>query len=111
MGYISQTHEIEKHYEPRCSNCGTYYSEFKKGGFLGCSECYTSFKDELDPVLKRVQGSVRHAGKVPGSRMKARTNRNDMDGLRIMLQRAIENEEYEDAAKIRDEIKKMQNSI
>lgn len=111
MGYISQTHEIEKHYEPRCSNCGTYYSEFKKAGLLGCSECYSSFKDELSPVLKRVQGNVKHAGKIPRSRGKARTKKIDMNGLRIMLQKAIENEEYEDAAKIRDEIKKMQNSL
>ncbi|MBP1744679.1 MAG: putative UvrB/UvrC domain protein [Firmicutes bacterium] len=111
MGYLTQPHEIEKQHEPRCSNCGTYYSEFKKGGLLGCSECYSSFGDALNPVLKRVQGSVKHVGKTPRSRRKARTNINELDGLQIMLQKAIENEEYEEAAKIRDEIKKMQNSI
>lgn len=109
MGYISQNQEIEKQYETRCSNCGTYYSEFKKGGLLGCSECYSSFGDELGPVLRRVQGNVKHVGKIPGSR-KTRIDRNEMDGLRIMLQKAIENEEYEDAARIRDKIKEIQNS-
>jgi protein arginine kinase activator len=111
MGYTNKPHKVEKHYDPRCSNCGTYYSEFKTEGLLGCSECYHSFGDLLDPVLKRVQGSVKHVGKIPRSRGKARTDRNSFDGLQIRLQKALENEEYEVAAKIRDEIKKMQNFI
>lgn len=110
MGFASQPYETGKHYEPRCGNCGTYYSEFEKGGLLGCSECYHSFSGEIIPVLKRVQGSTRHVGKIPSSRNKARLNKNELGGLRIMLQKAIENEEYEKAAKIRDEISKMQNS-
>jgi len=100
---------MEKHYEPRCGNCGTYFSEFKKGGLLGCSECYRSFSDELNPVLKRVQGSLKHVGKVPGSRGKSQAGKSDINGLQIMLQKAVENEEYEEAAKIRDKIKKLQN--
>ncbi len=111
MGYISQPYELEKHYEPRCSNCGTHFSEFKNGGLLGCSECYRIFNDELNPVLKRVQGSMKHVGKIPKSRGKARAVSNDINGLQIMLQKAIENEEFEEAAKIRDEIKKLQNSV
>ena len=109
MGYISQPIEIEKHYEPRCRNCGTYYSEFKKEGLLGCSECYKSFKDEIDPVIKRVQGSLKHTGKIPASRVKSMPDKNEVDGLKVMLQKAIENEEYENAAKIRDKINRMQN--
>jgi protein arginine kinase activator len=111
MGYTNKPHETEKHYDLRCSNCGTYYSEFKTGGLLGCSECYHSFVDSLNPVLKRIQGSVKHVGKIPRSRGKARTDTSWFDGLQIRLQNAIENEEYEAAAKIRDEIKKMQNFI
>jgi protein arginine kinase activator len=109
MGYISQPYEMEKHYEPRCGNCGTYFSEFKKGGLLGCSECYRSFSEELNPVLRKVQGSIKHVGKVPKSRGKTQSDKGEINGLQIMLQRAIENEEYEEAAKIRDEIKKLQN--
>jgi len=111
MGYTNKPHEVEKHYDLRCSNCGTYYSEFKTGGLLGCSECYHSFGGSLDPVLKKVQGSVKHVGKIPRSRGNTRTDRNWFDGLQIRLQKALENEEYEVAAKIRDEIKIMQNSI
>ncbi len=111
MGYTNKPHEAKKHYDLRCSNCGTYYSEFKAGGLLGCSECYQSFGDLLDPVLKRVQGSGKHVGKIPRSRGKARINGCWVDGLQIRLQKAVENEEYEVAAELRDEIKKMQNSI
>ena len=111
MGYTNKPQEVKKHYDLRCSNCGTYYSEFKEGGLLGCSECYHSFGDSLDPVLKRVQGSVKHVGKIPRSRGKARIDESWFDGLQIRLQKAVEKEEYEVAAKIRDEIKKMQNSI
>ena len=110
MEYIDQPGEVEIPYELACSNCGTTYSEFKKKGYLGCSECYTSFAAEIAPVIKRAQGNMKHIGKIPKRKSGNVINRNEINYLKSMLQRAVENEEYEKAAELRDKIKKI-NSV
>jgi len=111
MEYINQPSEIEKTYEIKCNNCGTSYSEFKKKGYLGCSECYINFESNINPVIKRVQGNIKHIGKIPKRQGKDIINKNEVNNLKNMLQTAIENEEYEKAAEIRDKIKKIQNVV
>ena len=108
MEYISLPVEAGKTYELKCSNCGTTYSEFKKKGYLGCSECYTNLEKELNPVIKRVQGNIKHTGKIPKRTGKEIVSKNEIDNLKILLQKAVENEEYEKAAEIRDQIKKIE---
>lgn len=109
LGYITQTAEIERLYDPKCSNCGTHLSEFKKNGFLGCSECYIDFENVIGPVIKKVQGSIRHTGKIPGAKTKVDYTDVEIEKLQVMLQQAIKAEEYEKAAIIRDKIKELQN--
>ncbi|MHC1720097.1 MAG: UvrB/UvrC motif-containing protein [Clostridiaceae bacterium] len=111
MGYITQTSEIEKLYDPRCGNCGTYFSEFKKKGYLGCSECYRSFEEVIDPIIRKVQGNIKHSGKIPGEKIKIDTRNGELEKLQAMLQKAVEDEEYEKAAVIRDQIKGLQNCV
>ncbi|MGE5627751.1 MAG: UvrB/UvrC motif-containing protein [Solirubrobacterales bacterium] len=111
MEYISQPGEVEKAQELNCSNCGMPYNEFKKNGYLGCSECYISFENEINPVIKRVQGNLKHTGKIPRRIGKDIISKNEVDNLKILLHRAIESEEYEKAAEIRDQIKKIQNIL
>ncbi len=93
----------------QCDNCKLTYEEFKKIGRLGCSECYNTFKVALEPLLKNIHGSTKHIGKTPhkkpGSVYKARTQ---VDNLRRKLERAVQLEEYEEAAKLRDLIRKIQ---
>ncbi|MDM7916731.1 MAG: hypothetical protein QUU85_15920, partial [Candidatus Eisenbacteria bacterium] len=50
----------------QCNRCGLRYSEFTRNGRLGCMECYTAFDLQLRRLLRRIHGSTRHAGKVPG---------------------------------------------
>lgn len=109
MEYINQPNEIQKSYELSCTNCGTTYSEFKKTGYFGCSECYSSFACDIEPVIKRVQGNVRHIGKIPKRQGINIINKNEIHELKTKLQKAIEREEYEIAAEIRDKIKKIQS--
>jgi protein arginine kinase activator len=93
----------------KCLNCGLTYKDFKKIGRLGCSECYNEFRKYLGPLLKRIHGSIQHVGKNPvrGGKQ-ARSRKVDLDELRYRLQRAIETEAFEEAAKIRDQIKEIE---
>jgi protein arginine kinase activator len=92
----------------KCSNCELTYDDFKKVGRLGCSECYTAFKKYLLPLLKKIHGSSRHLGKLPKVRAAAEKKTSQLDELRHRLQVAIEREEFEEAANIRDEIKELE---
>lgn len=111
MEYISQPGEVEKAYELKCSNCGMSYNEFNKNGYLGCSKCYTSFDNEINSVIKRVQGNLKHTGKIPKRIGKGIISKNEVDNLKCLLHKAIESEEYEKAAEIRDQIKKIQDTV
>ncbi len=88
----------------KCPNCGLSYKDFKKIGRLGCSECYSAFKKYLGPLLKRIHGSSLHSGKSPVKVTRAVRKKVDLQELRYRLQRAIESEQFEEAAKIRDQI-------
>lgn len=92
----------------RCTNCGLTYADFKKIGRLGCSECYNTFKQYLGPLLKRIQGSVMHFGKSPLKVTRVLKKKIDLQELRQKLQKAIEMEAFEEAAKIRDQIKELE---
>lgn len=94
-----------------CHNCGLTFSDFRNRGLLGCGECYTYFQPGLEPLLKRVHGSTVHTGKVPkrtGGKVRLRK---EVEQLKIQLQQAIKSEEYEKAAQIRDEIRRLQNQL
>jgi len=93
----------------KCANCGLTYADFKKIGRLGCSECYTTFKKYLGPLLKKVHGSIIHFGKSPfikDARVSMKIE--GLQELRNKLQKAIESEAFEEAAKIRDNIKELE---
>ncbi|MDD5669266.1 MAG: UvrB/UvrC motif-containing protein [Candidatus Omnitrophica bacterium] len=92
----------------KCAGCGLTYKDFKKIGRLGCGECYTTFKKYLGPLLKRIHGSTIHHGKTPFLTVKVTKNKVDVQELRQQLQKAVESEAYEEAARIRDQIKEIE---
>jgi protein arginine kinase activator len=92
----------------KCTNCGLTYSEFKKIGRLGCGECYTTFRKYLGPLLKRIHGSAIHVGKSPFKVAKAQKKKTDLTDLRYQLQKAVQMEAFEEAARIRDQIKELE---
>lgn len=99
--------------ELRCKNCNTTYKEFLNTGKFGCSECYETFSDKIDSVLKRIHGSNKYLGRKckenvkPIQQINEKEADNKKDKLENDLKQAIKEERYEDAAKIRDEIKKL----
>jgi len=94
----------------KCPNCELSYDDFKKIGKLGCSQCYTTFKKYLSPLLKKIHGSHKHIGKAPVKLAHTLNNRKSLtlEELRQKLQRAIEMEEFEEAARIRDQIRELE---
>jgi len=99
---------VEKEQNLKCANCGLSYNDFKKIGRLGCGDCYTAFKKYLGPLLKKIHGSSLHFGKSPIRGTKSLRRNVDIADLRHRLQKAIEAEEFEEAAKIRDQIKEFE---
>ena len=94
----------------KCPTCGLTYADFKKIGRLGCGECYNVFRKYLAPLLKRIHGSTQHSGKSPlNITVKGTKKRTDIQGLRLRLQKAIEEEAFEEAARLRDQIKELES--
>ena len=88
-----------------CEQCGMTYLEFQKCGMLGCANCYQAFKTPLTSLLQRVHGNTQHAGRVPGGAHSGTSIRMNIDRLKQKLQKAVADEEYEQAAKLRDTIR------
>jgi protein arginine kinase activator len=110
MNYISQPIQSTLKEEYVCADCGTKYENFKENGLLGCSECYKYFNIAITPVIKRVQGNLEHRGKIPQKSGKELIEKRNLQILKEELQRAIEVEEYERAAEIRDSIREIQKA-
>ncbi|MGI6605144.1 MAG: hypothetical protein GX062_03005 [Firmicutes bacterium] len=95
----------------RCSQCGLTYANFRERGRLGCAQCYEIFRDQLQPLIQRLQGGVKHTGKIPRRAEGKLRLRYDLKSLRRQLQEAVAKEEFELAAKLRDEIKALEQKL
>ncbi len=91
--------------ELKCPRCGFTQADFKKAGRLGCADCYKTFAEGLEGLLKSMHKGTRHAGKVPESLRQTRDISDRLKNLQKRLSKAIENEDFEQAAQLRDEIK------
>lgn len=110
-GWQGQTSTAKAPENVRCEECGMTYSQFSKIGRFGCSSCYKYFNDRLDPLFKRVHGNTVHVGKVPkraGAHIEAKRK---LDDLRRELQQRIIQEEFEEAAALRDKIRELEKNI
>ena len=95
----------------QCPRCGLLYSAFRETGRLGCAECYTAFQFHLRPLLRRIHGDTRHRGKVPARDGEGAVRSRQIQRLHDALQRAVEREEFEHAAAIRDEIRRLESEL
>lgn len=95
----------------RCQKCGLTYEQFHQTGRLGCPECYSYLSQRLEPLIKRLQGTNQHRGKIPnraGSDLKVHR---EIEKLRGQLQQLVQNEEFEKAAQVRDRIRELESSL
>jgi protein arginine kinase activator len=91
--------------EMKCPNCGFTQADFKKAGRLGCSECYVTFNEGLEALLKTMHKGTRHQGKVPQAFQHSRDLSDRLKALQKKLDKAVAEEDFEQAAQTRDEIK------
>ena len=102
----------------QCSKCGLTWDNFLHTGKFGCSNCYDDFESRIDPILRSLQGATTHIGRLGEVRTGNNVKQNLDDQIEQKenkaiskiekLKQAIKEERYEDAAKIRDEIKKQE---
>lgn len=102
--------------EQKKCGCGTTFYNISKTGKVGCPDCYETFKNELAAILKKINGAKQHTGRCPerfkegGSEKVCSVNseatvENTEESLRKQLETAIKSENFEEAAKLRDQIK------
>jgi protein arginine kinase activator len=106
---MSGTDEAAKALDRRCPRCHMRGSDFKKTGRLGCPHCYEAFSQELQPMLAAMHKGVKHAGKTPAREQKVMEIASRLADLRKRLEQAIGNEDYEDAARLRDLIREAEH--
>ena len=93
----------------RCAYCETTLRDFRASGRLGCAHCYTAFEGALRELLRRVQGGSRHAGRAYVPPVSEATDLdNTLESLRSRLERAVDAEEFEMAATLRDQIRALE---
>lgn len=97
--------------EHGCPHCGMSYSDFSRGGKIGCSKCFATYGERLKPLLRRIHGTSNHTGKVPKRGGGKLTLQRKLHQLRQDLERHISHEEYEQAAQVRDEIRLLEKEI
>src|SRR4030095_983794 len=97
--------------ELTCPECGLSQSDFKKSGRFGCPQCYTTFADGLPGMLNSMHKGLQHKGKVPQAHQSQRRDRSDvLVQLQRRLQKAIQTENFEEAAQLRDQIRALEQT-
>ena len=113
IGNGSQSSQIT-----RCPTCGASFDEITQSGKIGCADCYHTFRSQLMPVIQRIHGTTHHKGKVPGGSALRITGgqhqimpvqESPLEEKKRLLKQAIEKQDFEQAAVLRDEIKEMEN--
>jgi len=93
----------------RCGGCGLKYAEFKESGRLGCPACYASFEPQLTELMARIHGAAQHAGRAyhggPALKLSKAEIARRLEELRGALKQAVAKEDFEGAARLRDELK------
>ena len=92
----------------RCPKCGCSFEDIVRDGKLGCAQCYSTFYDKLLPSLQRIHGRIEHDGKISESAGESTKKKDPLEQLREELNAAIEEQNFEQAAKLRDKIKEME---
>lgn len=98
--------------EQGCPGCGLSQADFRRKARLGCPRCYETFRDDLLPLLHRIHEAQSHRGRLPATLGEvAPSTQHDarLTELRNQLEDAVRNERYEEAARVRDALRKAEH--
>lgn len=90
-----------------CEQCGMKLGDFKKTGRLGCAHCYKQFREVIAQMLPQMQSGDEHTGKRPAAMLERMAHEHRIAELKAKLREAIREEAYEEAARLRDELRRM----
>ncbi len=110
--FVLQQSDAQELADLKCEQCGTTFVEFRNNGLLGCPNDYDVFEEALAPLLERAhgEGASHHVGKVPHGRTgETEKQQRELVRLRRQLNEAVEHENYEKAAEVRDQIKALED--
>ncbi len=93
----------------RCEKCGSSFNDIVKTGKVGCAECYRTFYNKLLPSIRRIHGKASHSGKTPANlkEIKKPTKEDTIKRLSDEMQSAVDTQDFEQAAVLRDRIKQL----
>jgi len=103
----------------RCKNCGSSFEDIKRTGKIGCAQCYDTFRDRLKSMIRQIHGTAEHKGKKPGSSALRVQDPNHammppkvtvLERLKADLKKAVEEQNFENAAQLRDQIKELEKA-
>jgi protein arginine kinase activator len=95
----------------KCPMCGMTIDQIQKNGKVGCPRCYETFKPELSQAIKSIQGNSQHVGKFPKRSGTLIRKERKIDALKIELREKIREEKFEDAVRLRDEIRELEGRM
>lgn len=95
----------------KCEECGFTQAEFKKTGRLGCSACYRTFSEGIEGLLRNMHKGLRHVGKAPERQVRQFERQKVLQGLHEQLQKVVSEENYEEAAALRDRIRSLEGEV
>ncbi|MCL2098808.1 MAG: UvrB/UvrC motif-containing protein [Oscillospiraceae bacterium] len=107
FGYIPAVSTESK----TCPLCGANFMQLIKSGKIGCGECYSVFKAELEPTIIKLHGRVKHTGKIPKNLESAIGLKRKTEELNVRLKKLIELQKFEEAALVRDEINHLTGGV
>ncbi len=97
--------------EIKCPGCGLTFVEFAQQGRFGCGQCYKAFRAQLEPIMRRIHGSSLHKGKLPVGEAAQTLPIKEEERLETELKKAIESEDFERAADLRDKLKTFKETL
>jgi protein arginine kinase activator len=107
-GDSAESSEVD---QQTCPSCGITFKEFRSQGRLGCPHDYIAFQSELMPLLENIHGETQHVGKAPKRAPQASQHQFKLVRLRSLLKAAVDEEQYEEAARLRDEIQQVESDL
>lgn len=109
-GAVEESDESSALNQRVCPQCGIKFVEFRNSGRLGCPHDYDEFREELMPLLESIHGETRHCGKTPRRMPHNKQTQSELIQLRKQLQQAVTKEAYEEAARLRDRIRQLEDN-
>jgi protein arginine kinase activator len=104
QGQLQQS-DIQQMPDVTCPNCGLTFEAFSRQGRFGCGQCYSAFRPRLDMIMRKLHGSSLHKGKLPVLDEDHKQSIKEEERLELELKKAIDTEDFERAADLRDKLK------